>query len=697
MARCIPEFLLSIALSVCSTAASTQLAASSQAPPAPSLGAEHVTLGQAVVPLYGPWKFTIGDSPIDPLTHAPLWAEATFDDSAWENVDLTPESGAFDSVSGLSEYVPGWTAKGHPGYWGYAWYRIRVQLESRPGANLALAGSSNVDDAYQAFDNGKLVGSFGNFAGAKPTIYFTQPMMFPLPLSQDAQAGSSTQVLAFRVWMEPNTLTEDDNVGGLHTPPLLGEVEAISARHQMRWDELVRAYAGSLMEGLLFCLLGMVALSLTLFDRSDKVYLWIGATLLSIATDRFLSVAGVWTQWVGAITISVASNVILEVLIFAGLVMVWRVWFRLRRPTWIPWMLAVLAALLMLSISLGQNLFFTIVPPPVSHAFELVSLWLRVAVAILMLFTVFQGIREQGLEGWVVLPAVLLACISEFVAELQFLHILQFWFPFGMQVTLRELANMLLAAVLALLLLRRLVLSIRRQRQLALDVKQAQEVQLVILPESRTVLPGLVVESEYRPAREVGGDFFQIIPNKSDGSLLIVAGDVTGKGLKAGMLVALLVGAVRSTSDWSTDPLVILKALNQRLMGRSDAQATCLAVRITKDGTVTLANAGHITPYLNGEPIAMEGALPLGMIEGAEFSVMHFQLNVEDKLVVMSDGVAEAADADGHLFGFERVHELLRNAKSASEVANAAESFGQEDDISIISVTRNGSLVPAAA
>jgi serine phosphatase RsbU (regulator of sigma subunit) len=209
------------------------------------------------------------------------------------------------------------------------------------------------------------------------------------------------------------------------------------------------------------------------------------------------------------------------------------------------------------------------------------------------------------------------------------------------------------------------------------------------------VLAGLTIESEYRPAREVGGDFFQVVPHTSDGSLLIVAGDVTGKGLKAGMLVALLVGAIRSTSDWSTDPVIVLRALNQRLMGRGDAQATCLALRIEADGAVTLANAGHMAPYLNGEPLPMEGALPLGMIEGAESSVMHFQLKPGDKLVLMSDGIAEATDADGQLFGFERVHELLRVATSVAEIANAAQSFGQEDDISVISVTRTAVLAPA--
>jgi len=254
----------------------------------------------------------------------------------------------------------------------------------------------------------------------------------------------------------------------------------------------------------------------------------------------------------------------------------------------------------------------------------------------------------------------------------------------------------LLVATVAVLLLRRLLVSIKTQRQMALDVRQAQEVQQVILPEGRTVLPGFTIESEYRPAREVGGDFFQIIPHPSDGSLLIVAGDVTGKGLKAGMLVALLVGAIRSTVELNSEPEFVLRALNRRLMGRGDAQATCLALRIGEDGGAALANAGHMPPYLNGHPVAMEGALPLGMKDGAEISVMRFSLREDDRLVLLSDGIAEATDADGHLFGFERVEELLRTANSAAEVAAAAQRFGQADDISVISVTRTGVREPAA-
>ncbi len=134
---------------------------------------------------------------------------------------------------------------------------------------------------------------------------------------------------------------------------------------------------------------------------------------------------------------------------------------------------------------------------------------------------------------------------------------------------------------------------------------------------------------------------------EADGSLLIVVGDVNGKGLTAGMLVALLVGAVRSTAQFDDDPMVMLHMLNQRLIGRNNAVATCMALRISADGQVTLANAGHLPPYLNGEPLAIAGALPLGIIEDAEFSVKCFQLNDGDRLVLISDGIVEATNSEG--------------------------------------------------
>src|SRR6202167_3278236 len=317
-----------------------------------------------------------------------------------------------------------------------------------------------------------------------------------------------------------------------------------------------------------------------------------------------------------------------------------------------PRLTAALALLVGVSFILGEEVFFGLVQHAVALHCLTASVVLRLLIYALLVWVVVEGIRRQGVEGWLVLPVVLLRGIGSFSIELQVLHIQMNWSLFGAGIDLGQITTLLLAIIIALLLLRRLLQSVKRQREMALDVKQAQEVQRVILPEGRLALPGLAIESEYRPAREVGGDFFQIIPHTTDGSVLIVAGDVSGKGLKAGMLVALLVGAIRTAARFSDDPVVVLGELNQRLMGRGDAQATCLALRIDADGGATLANAGHVAPYLNGEELPMEGALPLGMFEGAQSSVMRFKLQDGDRLVLMSDGIADAMDANGRLFGF---------------------------------------------
>ncbi len=294
-----------------------------------------------------------------------------------------------------------------------------------------------------------------------------------------------------------------------------------------------------------------------------------------------------------------------------------------------------------------------------------------------------DGVRSTGKKAWLPIAPGLLFAIYIMLFTL-FSHGL---FPPRLFV----FADMIAASVPVSALVIFLIRFTQQQREnvrLADDMRQAQEVQQVIVPQARITPPGFVIESDYRPAREVGGDFFQIIPHSSDGSLLIVAGDVTGKGLRAGMLVALLVGAIRSTAETTTEPLAMVQALNRRLLGRADAQATCLALRIARDGAATLANAGHIAPYLNGEPLLVEGSLPIGMIEGSEPSLTQFEFKPNDKLVLVSDGILEATDSSGQLFGFERMRDLLGAASTTAQVAQAAQEFGQEDDISVIAVTR---------
>jgi serine phosphatase RsbU (regulator of sigma subunit) len=182
----------------------------------------------------------------------------------------------------------------------------------------------------------------------------------------------------------------------------------------------------------------------------------------------------------------------------------------------------------------------------------------------------------------------------------------------------------------------------------------------------------------------VGGDFFQVLPDPRDGSTLIVVGDVAGKGLKAGMLAALIVGAVRTAFKFTPDPGGILALLNERLQGRG--LVTCLAMRVDRNGSVEVANAGHLPPYINGRELALEGTFPLGALPAATFSTQRFQLNEGESLLLVSDGVVEARNATGELFGFERTRAI--STQSAENIAHAAQAFGQEDDITVLTLAR---------
>lgn len=661
----------------------------------------HIILGQSAVPLYGPWKFTVGDSPIDPKTGKPLWAEPDFDDTSWETVDLKPKNEQVDPISGISSYVPGWTVHGHPGYWGYAWYRIHVSIQAPHGQSLALAGPSDFDDVFQVFADGDLIGHFGNFNSALPSGYYSQPTMFALPASTSSSTSSAEDtknvVIAYRDFMLPSTLTEIADVGGFHNAPILGDTATVRAGYTMSWLELVRSYAVGATLIPISAVIALMAFTLILFDRSDKVYLLIGWLFLIQAASQVLNSAGTFTQWMTITTSQLLNDGFLTALIYTGWVIVWWVWFGRQRPSWTPWAAAGLGLLFFVTLIVGQEIIVGLVPHRVASAFLSASVVVRLLFLALQLMIVFRGIRRQGLESWLVLPAVLLWSVNSFSNELVLVHIRIRWDLLGLSIRLGTISGLLLVIVVALLLLRRLLTSIENQRQMALDVKQAQEVQQMILPEALTTLPGLVLESEYIPAREVGGDFFQTIPNPVDNSLLIVAGDVAGKGLQAGMLVALLVGAIRTAASHNTDPRYVLGELNERLLGRKNAQATCLALRIGADGAVTIANAGHMPPYLNGELVHIEGSLPLGMVTSPEFSFMRFNLRENDKLFLISDGVVEAMDEEGRLYGFDRVFQLLQSSVSASQVAHSAKVFGQQDDISVISITCTAVVEPALA
>ena len=207
--------------------------------------------------------------------------------------------------------------------------------------------------------------------------------------------------------------------------------------------------------------------------------------------------------------------------------------------------------------------------------------------------------------------------------------------------------------------------------------------------------PHFHFDAAYFAANEVGGDFYQVMP-QIDGGLLVMVGDVSGKGLRAAMVGTLIVGAFRALAQEERSPAKVLLRLNRQLMvSVSDGFVTCLVLHLTPEGQGLIANAGHLAPYRNGEEVACDGGLPLGLAAQSEYTETALQLAPGDMLTFLSDGVVEARNSVGELFGFDRTRTI--SSLPAVEIARTAQQFGQEDDITVIAVTRTGVLEPETA
>jgi serine phosphatase RsbU (regulator of sigma subunit) len=251
----------------------------------------------------------------------------------------------------------------------------------------------------------------------------------------------------------------------------------------------------------------------------------------------------------------------------------------------------------------------------------------------------------------------------------------------------QKVASLVLFAAILYAVYRYVLEQQARQNVMEREIQSAREIQQVLVPETLPALEGYAVTSAYQPAMEVGGDFFQIIPN-DDGSAIVALGDVSGKGLKAGMNVSMIVGVLRAEAG-TTSPAELLASLNRCLVGRmSGGFATGVVFRLDPDGTVTFANAGHLPPYLNGQQHELDASLPLGLISYSDYTEMSMTLQPGDQLSVYSDGLLEATSPTGELFGFDRMNALFANRPTAQEAMKAAIEFGQEDDITVLTITR---------
>ncbi len=651
--------------------------------------AEQITLGNSSVELTGPWKFHVGDPPDIAGSKTPLWADPDFDDSTWQRVDLTPPANSVDPGLGTSGYIPGWTVNGHPGYAGYAWYRLRVRVWDNR-RQLAMLMPIDVDDGYQVYCDGRLLGGFGNFSHRTPRTYYGQPMAFLLP-PPIGENGSQDVVLALRFYMKSADLLEDPMPGGLHGPPLLGLAPVVADYYRLQRTVLVRTYNFYSIPILVYVLAGLAAFALFIVDRTQRVFLWLGAAALLNAIYLVFTLSAILTMSVDD-RLLILRPVLFSIVLWTWLMLMY-VWLELDRIRWLQYSIYGLTAI-HIALQLTQGFLFgrTAFPFSLSSPWEIATTIAGLLIASLPVTMLYYAWRKRNREGRLATVALIFLLLAVFPRPLEWIHIPMIWFISGVQVSMRVVMELAVWVWVFVLFVFRFQSSQQRQHQLQSEMLQAQQVQKTLLPEPIATPLGFHVESIYRPAAEVGGDFFQIMPDGS-GGLLVVVGDVSGKGLRAAMLVSLIVGTLRTLAEQELSPGELLQGMNRRLYHRMEGGfATCVCARISGDGTMTLANAGHLPPYLNGEEVKVSADLPLGIVSDLQYEESTAIIPRGGRLVFVTDGIVEARNRKRQLYGFERTKILIR--RPVEEIVRVAQRFGQEDDITVIGLVWDQAAIP---
>jgi hypothetical protein len=446
---------------------------------------------------------------------------------------------------------------------------------------------------------------------------------------------------------------------------------------------------------ILLLVLAMFLFALYFTQKGHPEYLWLGLHELVMAPLAFIELAGssayLDSLWFAAVyfqLVLVSAFLYFEFLIaFLALRRRWYIWL-LRYSS--PLLLGVAPALLLVGHSTLAGLLLFVV--------ALVGvLWIMGWTIFVFLTLIVATFRRNFEAGLLLIPLVLsLVGMMEpiLIAAITSMGRENYRSPLTLQagpipIHFAVIADFVGILVIVLIIFVRFLRINRDQERASSELAAARSVQELMIPHENTHTPGFEVESVYTPANEVGGDFFHV-QSTGDGGLLVVLGDVAGKGLRAAMNVSMLMGALRRTSDYS--PGRILESLNRVLVG-GDSFTTCQAIWFKGDGEVVLANAGHLPPYLNSQEVALPGGLPLGFLPEVEYEQVRVYLHPGDRLLLMSDGVVEARAGSGELFGFDRVHNLSN--QTAFYIAEAAKQFGQEDDITVLTVRRTAQAMAA--
>ena len=587
----------------------------------------------------GPWRVHVGDDP--------QGASLTLDESAWQQMELgSAESRNLSSAQGV------------------VWFRARITGQSLPpDAALLVAPLAT---GCQVFVNGVKVSDCNQLSG--PNYKIQRGILIHL-----ARASTGSPIL-LAIRLDHAGKTASGTLGLGKDAVLLGS-PSLLADHRTARD--AERFYHVLPQDLLCVgeLLGGAVLFLAFaFDRSSREYLWFAAFLwldgsmsLMSCFDRVYPIIGpAWQDWgdffgmiaryaplIGFLAAFTRSRLNWALRTYQVVLLLVPEAFAIARlyglDRYLPRFYYVLLAV-QLPFVVGSLVFLAVKWRRGS----------RDAALLLPSFLLANGIEVLGLTG----------VVGNFHLGPRFAYD---WDDLSMFFFLLSIAPVMIARH------RRVTME---HAQASAELEAAREVQQQLVVPAVDV-PGFRIESAYAPAKHVGGDFFRIMPEK-DGSVLVVVGDVSGKGLKAAMTVSAIMGSLHDYS--SSRPAEVLAHLNRALHGRVGGFVTCCAAHIAADGAMTLANAGNPAPYRNGEEMAVEPGLPLGMLSGADYAETRYQIACGDRLTFVSDGVVEATNPQGELYGFERTQAISN--QPAKAIAEAATQFGQEDDITVVTLSR---------
>jgi hypothetical protein len=630
-------------------------------------------IGRGTVPIDGEWQFHLGDD-----MH---WASPSYDDSQWEQIQTDTS----------------WGTQTHPSYSGFAWYRRHLDITPSPVANLKLAIlMPAVEDEYELYWNGVEIGSQGT-PPPHAVWYFPHRQSFAFPVPP---TNMKDGVLAVRVWKARLASFDYSTLGGLRGVPVVGDAVSIDQRIGSEDFASMRRNLYFRTINISFALMGMVALFAWVRDREQWVFLWFSVWTLGRVAQFLTTMPSI--NWAFS---HAEVNSVLQVIFSthncAALLLLLYLFDlqgnpRLRRWTW--WVVGI-----QLGAACADGLLM-LLWAGAGDATQWTDAFLSLVIMLCRMFAfvlVYEGIRRR------VNPELKLVAIIAFLDNLmeilrlssrqgvRFTHwTLTTWLSTPLfevahaGITVLQILDTLFVVAVAYALLRYAARDRLRRNVIMQELKSVSELQHVLMPEALSEVSGYAIASVYRPAQEVGGDFFQIIPLQ-DGGMLVILGDVSGKGLKAAMNVALIVGAVRTLVEYHGDPASILAGLNRRLVGRMQGGfTTALAFRIDRVGHCIFANAGHLPPFLNQSEMILDPSLPLGIDPEAEYRDRDFTLNYGDRLTLHTDGVLEARSGKGELYGFGRLSALLSGLPDAESIVDAARAFGQEDDITVLTIER---------